>query len=353
MKVLRIARHLVGRGRRCFVIAEAGVNHNGRVELARRMVDAAAAAGADAVKFQTFAADRLAAPRARKASYQAKATGREGSQHAMLKALELSAPAHRELQARCRRLGLVFLSTPFDEESADFLEAIGVPAYKLSSGDLTNHPLIAHVAAKGRPLILSTGMATLAEVAAAVAVARRGRGGLALLQCTSNYPSDPAHANLRVMRTYETRFGVPAGYSDHTPGIAAAIAAVALGAAIIEKHFTLERRLAGPDHASSLEPRELAAMIAGIRVAERALGDGVKAPLAAERPMRAAARKSLHWRRDIAPGARVAARDLVALRPGDGLPPAAIDGLVGRTAVRAARAGARVELADFGGGKRR
>jgi N-acetylneuraminate synthase/N,N'-diacetyllegionaminate synthase len=352
MSRIRIAGRGVGAGRPCFVIAEAGVNHNGRVELARKMVDAAARAGADAIKFQTFSAGRLASRAARKARYQIRGTGGTGAQYPMLKALELSAPAHRELQARCKRRGIVFLSTPFDEASADFLESLRVPAYKISSGDLTNHPLIAHVARKGRPVLLSTGMATLKEVAAAVAAAKPAAKNVVLLQCASNYPAQPAGANLRVMHTYEKRFGVPAGYSDHTPGIEVAIAAAALGAAVIEKHFTLDRSLPGPDHRASLEPGELAAMIAAIRRAQSALGNGVKAPLRSEAPMRRAARKSLHWRRNVAPGRRARAADFIALRPGVGLPPSALQDCVGRTVVRRARAGSLVRPRDFRGGKR-
>jgi N-acetylneuraminate synthase len=352
VRPLRIGARSVGPGNPCFIIAEAGVNHNGRLELARRLVDAAAAAGADAVKFQSFRADRLVSKTARKAAYQAAATGKGGTQYSMLRALELSAAAHRELKARCAKRGILFLSTPFDEESADFLEGLGMPAYKISSGDLTNHPLLAHVARKGRPVILSTGMATLAEVAAAVAVVKAATHRLVLLQCTSNYPADPGSANLRVMRTYERKFAVPAGYSDHTPGTVSAIAAAALGAAVIEKHFTLDRTLPGPDHRASLEPRELSEMIAAIRLVESALGDGVKAPLAAELPMRKAARKSLHWRRDVAAGRRVRAGDFIALRPGTGLPPMVLAACVGRTTARSARAGEMVRRDAFRGRQR-
>jgi N-acetylneuraminate synthase len=343
----RIADCAVGPGEPCFVIAEAGVNHNGSVEIARAMVDAAAAAGANAIKFQTFDADRLAAKTARKAEYQRAATGDAGSQHAMLRALELSEPAHRDLQAYCREKGILFLSTPFDEQSADFLESIGVPAYKISSGDLTNHPLLAHVGRKGKPVILSTGMATLDEVAEAVAAIKEAAEDFALLQCVSNYPADPRGVNLRVMRTYADRFGVPVGYSDHTLGIAVPIAAVGLGAAIIEKHFTLDVAMAGPDHRASLEPRELADMIASIRIVESALGDGVKAPLPSELPISDVARKSLHWRRSAGAGQKVAASDIIALRPGTGLPPSSLKDCVGRTLARDASAGEPVSMDMF------
>jgi N,N'-diacetyllegionaminate synthase len=346
---LKIANYDIGAGR-CFIIAEAGVNHNGKIELARRMIDVAREAGADAVKFQTFSADRLAADSAPKAEYQVHTTGEAGSQHAMLKALELSDASYRELQVYCRSKGITFLSTPFDELSADFLQSLDVPAYKLSSGDLTNDPLIRHVCRKGRPVILSTGMATMHEVEAAVGVARSVGGEIALLQCVSNYPADPAGVNLRVMQTYASAFGAPVGYSDHTLGIAVPIAAAALGAQIIEKHFTLDRTMPGPDHRASLEPDELAAMIRSIRMVEQALGDGIKRPLPSELPVRDVGRKSLHWARDLEPGETVKPADLILLRPGTGLAPARLGDFPGRVVVRKVRRGDAIQPADIGEG---
>jgi N-acetylneuraminate synthase len=345
MTTLAIGDRKVGAGQPCFIIAEAGVNHNGRSDLALKLVDAAAEAGADAVKFQTFRAERLASPGAPKAAYQVKTTGGGESQFEMLKRLELSAEAHRELVARARERGIVFLSTPFDEESADFLDGLGAAALKIGSGELTNLPLVAHVARKGKPVIISTGMSWLAEVEAAVrAVEEAGNRQVALLHCVTNYPADPADANLRAMRTLEQAFGVPVGYSDHTVGIEVALAAVALGACIIEKHFTLDRSLPGPDHQASLEPAELAALVRGIRAVEKALGTGRKQPAPAEAETARAARRSLVMAKD-APAGTVLTESHVALRrPGTGLPPAMLKSVVGRTLRRDVAAGAVIEL---------
>ena len=262
---------LVGRGQPCLIIAEAGVNHNGSLDLACELVDAARAAGADAVKFQTFKAERLVSVAAPKAAYQKRTTGAEESQLEMIRKLELSETDHRRLLARCREQGILFLSSPFDEQSADFLDELGLSAFKIPSGELTNLPFLAHLAGKGRPLILSTGMACLAEVEAAVqTIAEVGPVPVALLQCVSNYPADPADVNLRAMDTLAVAFGVAVGYSDHVPGNEVAFAAVARGACIVEKHFTLDRSLPGPDHQASLEPDELAALVRGIREIGRA-----------------------------------------------------------------------------------
>lgn len=318
-----------------FVIAEAGVNHNGSAALAVRLVDAAADAGADAVKFQTFRAEELASASAPKAAYQ-KARGGRGSQLDMLKRLELSPEAHRRALARARRRGIRFLSTPFDEASADFLASLGVPLFKLPSGELTNHPLLRHVARKRRPVILSTGMSTLAEVRDAVRVLRgAGCRDLTLLHCVSNYPADPKDSNLRAMATMADAFRLPVGWSDHTPGAATAVAAVALGAAVVEKHFTLDKTLPGPDHAMSLDPRELKAYVASLREAAAALGDGVKRPRPSEAPIRRVARRSLVLRAGLPKGARLRASDLTAKRPGTGLPPSRLASVVGRRLRRA------------------
>lgn len=320
---------------RTFVIAEAGVNHNGDLALARALVDAAADAGADAVKFQTFSADRLATREAPPAEYQRRATGGRQSQHEMLRALELSPADHEALLARAAARGIEFMSTPFDPESAAFLKRLGVRRLKISSGDVTNLPLLEVVGGLGLPVLLSTGMADMEEVEVAVASLRgAGLADLTLLQCVSNYPADPADTNLRVMDTYARAFGVPVGLSDHTPGIAVAIAAVARGAVCIEKHLTLDRRLPGPDHQASLEPHEFRALVAGIRDVERALGDGVKRPAPSELPIRAVARKSLVAARDLPGGAVIAREDVDILRPGTGLPPSALPRVVGRRTAR-------------------
>ncbi len=321
---------------RVFVIAEAGVNHNGDVAVARAMVDEAARAGADAVKFQTFSADRLVTRQAPKAEYQKAATGGEGGQHAMLRALELSSADHEALFAHCRARGIEFVSTPFDPESAMFLKRLGVRRLKISSGDLTNVPMLEHVGGLGLPVLLSTGMADMAEVEAAVRALRAGGcADLTLLQCVTDYPADPRLANLRVMDTYARAFGTPVGLSDHSPGITVAIAAAARGACCIEKHFTLDRSLPGPDHQASLVPAELTALVRAIREVEAALGDGVKRPTEREIGVREVARKSVVAARDVPAGAVLGPGDLAILRPGTGLPPGRLAGLLGRRAARA------------------
>lgn len=330
----------MGPGAPCYVIAEAGVNHNGDMGLARELVDVAAEIGADAVKFQSFSAKRLATATAPKAAYQKRTTGAGESQLEMLQRLELSEAGHRELLSHCEGRGVTFLSSPFDEPSADLLSGLGVPALKVPSGELTNLPFLRHAARTGLPLIVSTGMATLAEVEAAVdAVAEGGDPGLVLLHCVSNYPADPADVNLRAMDTLAAAFGVPVGYSDHTEGAAVSLAAVARGACVIEKHFTLDRSLPGPDHQASLEPDELAALVREIRTVERALGDGRKKPTAAEADTARVARKSLVAARDLAAGAVLASADLAVSRPGTGLAPAMREAVVGRTLRSALEAG--------------
>jgi N-acetylneuraminate synthase len=318
-----------------FVIAEAGVNHNGDMTLARALVDVAVSAGADAVKFQTFVVDRLVTRSAATAEYQQRALGGEASQYDMLARLELSEADHVMLAAHCAARGIEFMSTPFDPESAHFLKRLGVRRIKISSGDVTNLPMLEVVGALGLPVILSTGMADLDEVGSAVATLRgAGVTDLALLQCISNYPADPALTNLRVMDTLARTFGTPVGLSDHSIGIAIGIAAAARGAAYIEKHFTLDRALPGPDHQASLLPDELRALVAAVRQVESALGDGVKRPAPSELPVRAVARKSLVTARDVPAGAALAAEDVVILRPGTGLSPAALPRVLGRRTAR-------------------
>lgn len=336
----------IGPGAPCFVIAEAGVNHNGDVVLAHRLVDAAADTGADAVKFQTFRADALAAAGAPLAEYQERAVAASDQQR-MLEALILSEAAHRELKEHAEERGLVFLSSPFDERSADFLDTLGVAAFKIPSGEVTNHPFLAHVAAKGRPLLVSTGMCDLPEVAAAVdAIRDAGDPPLALFHCVSSYPAAAADANLRAMETLGHAFGVPVGWSDHTEGPEAALAAVARGARMVERHLTLDCTLPGPDHRASLEPDLFALMVRSLRVVEAALGTGEKMPRPSERAIAAVARKSLHWRVARAAGDRVEKADVVALRPGTGVPPSEQAALVGTRLRRDVRAGAMVDKDD-------
>jgi N,N'-diacetyllegionaminate synthase len=340
----------------CYIIAEAGVNHNGSEELAHRLIDAAVAAGADAVKFQTFKAEKLVTRQARKAAYQQVQTG-DGDQFAMLKALELSDQAHRRLAAYCGETGIEFLSTPFDEESADFLVGLGCRRLKIPSGELTNAPFLRFLAAKGLPMILSTGMAELEEVAEAVALIGRTREengfagplaeALTLLHCTSNYPTPLGDVNLRAMRTLADTFHLPVGYSDHTAGDFVAPIARALGAVVFEKHFTLDRDLPGPDHGASLEPAELARMVRAIRDTDLVLGSPEKTPSGPELEVRIAARRSVTLARDVAADVPLAAADLTLMRPGDGIPPAELDKLIGRRLAHALPAGATLKWRDL------
>jgi len=329
---LDIAGRRIGPGQPCFIIAEAGVNHNGSLEIARQLVDVAAQACADAVKFQTFKAEKVISPQTPKAAYQLQTTGDGESQLDMVKRLELPFDAFRELYAYCQDKDILFMSTPFDEDSADFLADLGVAVFKIPSGEITNLPFLAHVARKGKPMIVSTGMSYLGEVEAAVrTIEEAGNHDFVLLHCVSNYPADPADVNLRAMQTMAMAFGVPVGYSDHTPGIEVALAAVALGACVIEKHFTLDRSLPGPDHRASLEPDELTALVRGIRTVESALGHGRKEPAASEVNTAAVARRSLVAARDI-PAGTMLTKELIAIkRPGTGLLPAMRSYLVGRT----------------------
>jgi N,N'-diacetyllegionaminate synthase len=319
------------------IIAEAGVNHNGDLQLAHRLVDAAAAAGADRVKFQTFSADRLVTTRAAKAPYQVRATGGDESQHAMLRRLELSRGVHVELIEHCRRRGIEFFSTGFDAASVDLLVELGATCFKIPSGEITNLPYLRHVGRYGKPVILSTGMSSLGEIEAALAVLEQSgtrRDQITVLHCTTEYPAPMVEVNLRAMLTIRDAFGVAVGYSDHTPGIEVAIAAVALGASVIEKHFTLDRSLPGPDHKASLEPAELSAMVSAIRNIERALGDGIKRLTESEAKNRPIARKSLVAARPIRAGEVFTEANLTVKRPGSGVSPMCWDQVLGRKACR-------------------
>ncbi|HNX94878.1 MAG TPA: N-acetylneuraminate synthase [Holophaga sp.] len=332
----QIGEKTLGLDQPCFVIAEAGVNHNGGFGEAKRLVEIAAKAGADAVKFQTFQASRLVTEAAPKAEYQKQQTGTSESQLDMLRRLELSREAHLELMAHCQRLGILFLSTPFEEASADLLESLEIPAFKIPSGEITNLPFLAHLARKGRPLILSTGMASLGEVELALqAITAAGNPPVALLHCVSSYPTKASDANLRAMATLAAAFQRPVGYSDHTEGIVVPLAAAALGACIIEKHFTLDRSLPGPDQQTSLEPAELETMIQGIRRVESALGHGLKIPAPCEANTAAIARKSIVAARDIPAGTKLTQDWLTIKRPGTGLPPSLLPHITGRCTCRA------------------
>jgi N,N'-diacetyllegionaminate synthase len=333
-----------------FVIAEAGVNHNGDLTLARRLCDAAQAAGADAVKFQTFRAEDLVLPGAPTAVYQARQTG-EQDQFAMLRKLELDEAAHRDLRDHCARIGIEFFSTPFSEDAVDLLVKLGVRRMKMPSGELTHRALIAKAAATGLPLLLSTGMATLAEVQQALAWVRVARGdtsGVTVLHCTSAYPAPDSALNLTAMVSMARDLGVAIGYSDHSLGIEAPLAAVALGATVIEKHLTLDRALPGPDHSASLEPHEFVAMTLGIRRVSAMLGDGVKEPTAQEQDTARVARRSVAAASDIPAGTLISAEMLMCRRPATGIAPRDLERIVGRTARVAIPAGSVLQWDQLG-----
>lgn len=333
MKRVKIAGRVIGPGEPCFIIAEAGVNHNGDFALAKQLVDIAKRSGADAVKFQTFIAENVIAPGAPKAAYQSAITDPAESQLEMVKKLELSFDHFATLKEYCEEKSILFLSTPFDNDSADFLDTLGMVAFKIPSGEITNIPFIKHLASKGKPLIVSTGMSTLEEVGEALeAIAKEGNDKVILLHCVSSYPTPAAEVNLRAMNTMAQAFRVPVGFSDHTNGIHIALAAVALGACVIEKHFTLDKNLPGPDHKASLEPAELAGLVSCIREVESSLGDGEKRPAPCERDVATVARRSLVAKTTIAAGSIVSADSVAILRPGTGLPPAMIDRIIGRRA---------------------
>ena len=322
---------------RTLIIAEAGVNHNGDMSTARRLVEVAAEAGADMVKFQTFSADRLTTLHAGKADYQVRTTGADEMQHEMLRRLELTRDMHEALIAQCKSCGIQFFSTGFDAPSVDFLVELGMDRFKVPSGEITNLPYLRHIGRYGRPILLSTGMATLGEIEAAIEAfegAGAPRSLITVLHCNTEYPTPMADVNLRAMLAIRDAFDVAIGYSDHTSGIEVPIAAVALGASVIEKHFTLNRSLPGPDHKASLEPGELKAMVSAIRNIEQALGDRIKRPSPSEAKNKAVARKSLVAACTIRAGERFSETNVVAKRPGTGLSPMRWDEVLGRKAPR-------------------
>lgn len=330
-KEISIGKRRVGSNYPCFIIAEAGVNHNGSLEMALQLVDAAVDARADAVKFQTFIAEKIVTPNASKADYQKETTGYNESQLDMLKKLELSFDDIRKIKNYCENRGIIFLSTPFDDESVDFLNEIGVLAFKIASGDITNHPFLEKIARKGKPIIISTGMCYLSEVDEAVRVLQNaGCDQMALLHCVSIYPADSFDVNLKAMQTMAAAFKVPIGYSDHTMGIEIGVAAAALGACILEKHFTLDKNLPGPDHRASLEPSELNALIRAIRTVEVALGHGRKEPVEKEVNNKISGRRSIVIARDLSAGERLTNKMIVFKRPGTGLPPSMVNYVIGR-----------------------
>lgn len=305
-----------------YIIAEAGVNHNGSYARACAMIDAAKAAGADCVKFQTFRAEEITSVHAEKAAYQKANMNGVATQLDMLKKLELTKDEFQNLKAYCVKAGIDFLSTPFDLESIAFLDALDLPFWKIPSGEVTNLPYLLAIAKTKKPVVMSTGMCELGEIRAAVkSLTDNGTPDITLLQCNTEYPTPYEDVNLRAMETLRKEFGLKTGYSDHTPGIEIPIAAAAMGAVIIEKHFTLDRDLEGPDHKASLEPDELSAMVRCIRNVERALGDGIKTASASEQKNLVAVRKSITARCAIPKGALLTEKNITAKRPGNGISP--------------------------------
>lgn len=329
------------------IIAEAGVNHNGDMALARQLIDAAADAGADLVKFQTFNASRQVTRAAKKADYQTQTTDKAESQHDMLRRLELTEAMHHELIEHCAIRNIGFFSTGFDIDSVNLLLRLHQEHFKIPSGEITNLPYLRHIGQLGKNLILSTGMATMGDIEAAIEVLEQAgtpRLNITVLHCTTEYPTPMAEVNLRAMQSIQSAFGVAVGYSDHTQGIEVAIAAVAMGATVIEKHFTLDRNLPGPDHQASLEPSELKAMVAAIRNIELALGDGVKRLTPSEARNKPIARKSLVANQEIKAGECFTAENLTTKRPGTGISPMLWDEVLGRIATRNFAADELIEL---------
>lgn len=319
------------------IIAEAGVNHNGDLDLAKQLIDVAADAGADLVKFQTFSADRLATRDVKKADYQSVNMGSAETQHQMLSRLELSTNMHHELIAYCATRNIGFFSTGFDIESVNFLISLDINRFKIPSGEITNLPYLRHIGKFGKRIIISTGMATLGDIEAAIDVLEQAgtpRSLITVLHCTTEYPTPMSEVNLHAMQSIQTAFGVAVGYSDHTAGIEVAIAAVALGATVIEKHFTLDKSLPGPDHKASLEPDELKGMVFAIRNIEIALGDGIKRLTPSEDRNKLVALKSLVASKAIKVGEVLSAENVTTKRPGTGISPMNWDDVMGRKAAR-------------------
>ena len=322
---------------RIFIIAEAGVNHNGSLELAKKLVDVAVDAGADAVKFQTFKADQLVSKSAQKAEYQKQATAAEESQYEMIKKLELDENVHREIIGYCNEKKIMFLSTPFDHSSIELLNNFEMPIFKIPSGEITNLPYLQHIGRLGKEVMLSTGMADLGEIEDTLDVLVQSgvpKEKITVLHATTEYPCPIDEVNLRAMQTIRAAFGVKVGYSDHTEGIEVPIAAAAMGACVIEKHFTLDRAMKGPDHKASLEPAELKAMVQAIRCVEQALGDGIKKPSKSEVKNISVARKSIVALRPIKKGEIFCEENLAIKRPGNGISPMQWNEVIGQAAQR-------------------
>ena len=333
MKKVKIGDKLVGEGEPTFIVAEIGVNHNGSIDIAKRLIDAAKDAGADAVKIQAFKTERIVTKYAEKASYQKENTRSEKSQYDMLKKLELKDEQIKELSHYAKIKSIVFLSSAFDKESVDLLSKLKVPAFKIASGEISNFLLLQYIAEKKKPIILSTGMSTLGEIEEALEdIREKGVEDIILLHCVTSYPAKTEEANLKVIKVWQNSFGLPIGFSDHTLGIATPVAAVALGSALIEKHFTLDKTMPGPDHRASLEPDEFKEMVDAIRDVEKALGDGVKRLTEEEERIKKVARRSIVAKVDIPKGKTITEDMLDLKRPGIGLEPRYLDKVVGMKA---------------------
>lgn len=334
MKNIKISNKIIGLGKPVFIVAEAGVNHNGKFDLVLKLIDAAALAGADAIKFQTFKAEQVVTARADMAKYQKKNTGKAESQASMLKKLEFKEGWYAEAIRHSKKRGIIFFSTPHGGfASVDLLQGLGMPVFKFGSGDLTNLPLLAYAAKFQKPMILGTGMATMAEINEAVrTIEKQGNNKISLLHCTSNYPTEFKDVNLLAMKTMMKKFKYPIGYSDHTSDLIVPIAAVALGARVIEKHFTLDRNLPGPDHRASMTPRELANLVRSIRDVSTALGSSIKKPVKSEAESIRLGRKSIITEADIKKGSKIS-RDLLAIkRPSTGIHPRHFYKIIGSVA---------------------
>lgn len=334
------------------IIAEAGVNHNGDFENAKKLILAAANAGADYVKFQTFKADKLVSKDAKKAEYQKANLKEDGdSQYDMLKKLEMSEAWHYELIKYANECGIKFLSTGFDEDSIDFLDSLKIDLYKIPSGEITNKPYLEHIAKKGKPIVISTGMSNMQDIKDAVAVIQNhqiAKNNIIILHCNTEYPTPMQDVNLLAMNSIQNELGVQVGYSDHTLGIEVPIAAVALGAALIEKHFTLDRNMVGPDHLASLTPEELKQMVTSIRNIELAIsGNGIKEPSISEQKNLLIARKSIHTNKIIKKGQTIKKEDLIMMRPGDGISPMLIEGVIGSFANKNLPQGYKISQTDL------
>lgn len=333
------------------IIAEAGVNHNGSIDLAKKLIDVAAESGAEFIKFQTFKTELNVSKIAEKADYQKKNTQNEKeSQFEMVKKLELTFENFKELKTYCAEKGIGFLSTGFDSPSIDFLDELGLSFFKVPSGEIINKPYLQHIASKKKPVIISTGMANMGEIEGAIQIfldAGLSRQHITVLHCTTEYPTPIEEVNLKAMLSIGEAFKVKIGYSDHTQGIEIPIAAAALGAAVIEKHFTLDRNMEGPDHKASLEPLELKAMVLAIRNIEAALGNGIKKPSASEIKNMVVARKSIHYAEDLEAGTRIDLKHLVIKRPGNGISPMLFELVLGKTLFYKVRQDEMVKWTDL------